>query len=300
MQTKILTLIVLAYRCHQTKPAMTESDVDVMASATSELKGNSRLIVLLGSPEGITATTKKLRMLPDVEKIRKGLFIVHNYSENHDKALQSQPLLSFIKTKEIPSRRKNADNTQSSRVFTIASFSFKNPTAQQKKRVERLIRKTTGVRLRPGVILFPLLRSKERRRIIGTEEQQVLIDSKEFTSLISKFGGYSNRWSRLKITNSEAITHVNHAVENTFMRDIQSLEEKIRDLRERSKDPTISVRRLKKNYMIQSRSFRELKTKWMLAKKLWLYDAEKILKRTYNMLIGVRRAITLEEARRIG
>ena len=155
------------------------------------------------------------------------------------------------------------------------------------------------MRLRPGVILFPLLRAKERRRILGSEEERVLIDSKEFTRIIQEIGGYSIRWSRLKIKNSEAITYVNQAVERTFMRDIQALEEKIRDLRERSKDPTISIGRLKKRYMIQSRSFRELKTKWMLAKKLWLYDAEKILKRTYNMLITVRRTITSEEARRM-
>jgi hypothetical protein len=60
----------------------------------------------------------------------------------------------------------------------------------------------------------------------------------------------------------------------------------------------VPIAHLKKNYTILSRRFRELKTKWMTARKLWFYDAEKDLKRTYNMLINTRRAIVSEEVRR--
>lgn len=278
---------------------MTESDVDVITPVASELKGNSRLVVLLGSPEGTRSPSKKLSTFTGVKKIRKGLFIVREYSEQHAEILDNQPMISFIKTKEIPVSRKKVADVYSKRAYTVVSFSFKNPTAQQKKRVERLIRKTTGVRLRPGVILFPLFRSKERRRIIGSDDDRVLIDSKEFNKLIRELGGNSIRWPRLKIKNPSGGSHVQEAVEHTFVRDLNALEEKIRKLRERSKDTTIPMKQLKKNYTMLSRNFRELKTKWMLAKKLWFYDAMKALKRTYNMLINTRRIITLEEARRI-
>ncbi|MFW9833325.1 MAG: hypothetical protein ACFFEK_04970 [Candidatus Thorarchaeota archaeon] len=278
---------------------MTESDVDVITPVASELKGNSRLVVLLGSPEGTRSPSKKLSTFTGVKKIRKGLFIVREYSEQHADILDNQPMISFIKTKEIPVSRKKVADVYSKRAYTVVSFSFKNPTAQQKKRVERLIRKTTGVRLRPGVILFPLFRSKERRRIIGSDDDRVLIDSKEFNKLIRELGGNSIRWPRLKIKNPSGGSHVQEAVEHTFVRDLNALEEKIRKLRERSKDTTIPMKQLKKNYTMLSRNFRELKTKWMLAKKLWFYDAMKALKRTYNMLINTRRIITLEEARRI-
>jgi hypothetical protein len=277
---------------------MTESDVDVIAPVTSELTGNSRLVVLLGSPEGTKNPSKKLSIFTGVKKIRKGLFIVREYSEQHAEILDKQPMISFIKTKEIPISRKKVADVYSKRAYTVVSFSFKNPTAQQKKRVERLIRKTTGVRLRPGVILFPLFKSKERRRIIGSDDDRVLIDSKEFNKLIRELGGNSIRWPRLKIKNPSGGSHVQEAVEHTFVRDLNALEEKIRKLRERSKDTTVPIRQLKKNYTMLSRNFRELKTKWMLAKKLWFYDAEKALRRTYNMLISVRRIITLEETRR--
>jgi hypothetical protein len=148
------------------------------------------------------------------------------------------------------------------------------------------------------VILFPLLRAKERRQIIGSEDDRILIDSKEFSRLIHELGGNSIRWSRLRIKNSDGSNHVRNAVEHTFVRDIHALEEKIRNLREQTKDTTIAIGQLKKYYTLHSRNFRELKIKWMLAKKLWFYDAEKALKRVYNMLINTRRAIANEVTRR--
>lgn len=277
---------------------MTESSIDVITPTTSELKGNSRLIVLLGSPEGTRNTSKKLSTYPDVERLRRGLFIVHGYSEKHAATLDSQPSISLIKTREIPSFREKVEDEYPNRVYTIVSFSFKDPTAKQKKRVERLIRKTTAIRLRPGVIIFPLFRAKDRRRIIGTEEDRVLIDSREFSRSVHEIGGTTIRWSRLKVTNSSGSHHVKQAIENTFSRDLHALEDKIRSLREQSRDSDISIKRLKKNYGQLSRSFRELKTKWLLAKKLWSYDAEKPLKRIYNILINTRRMILTEEARR--
>jgi len=270
---------------------MTESDVDVITPVISELKGDSRLVVLLGSPEGIKSTSKKLSAHQDVKKIRRGLLIIHGHSENHSEILNLYPIISFIKTREIPSIRKREDRAYSNRAYTIVTFSFNNPTAQQKKRVERLIKKTAGIRLRPGVIIFPLLRSKERRRILGPEEERFLLDSAEFSKLVRETGGTTIRWTRLRIFNLEGDNHIKDAIEQTLSRDLHAIEGKIQTLRERCKDPTISISQLKKNYTVLSRNFRTLKTKWILAKRLWYYDAEKVLKRTYNMLINTRRAI---------
>lgn len=274
---------------------MTEACVDGINPVISELKSDSRLIVLLSSPERTKVVSKKLSSHQDVTRIRRALFIVHKYSETHEALLQSQSIVSFIKTREIPTVRERTKIAYSDYVYSLVSFSFTNPTAQQKKYVERLIRKTTGIRLRPGVILFPLFRSKERRRIIGSEDEGVLIDSTEFTKLVRKNGGNALRWSRIRIINLDGVNYTREAIQRALDRDLMALEERIRTLRERLKDPTITIGQLKKNYTLLSRSFRELKTKWMLAKKLWLHDAEKALKRIYNMLINTRRAIISAE-----
>ena len=277
---------------------MTEVSVDEILQAESELKGDSRLVILIGSLEGIKSVSKKLAALEGVIRIRKGSYIIHGFSEIHETILESQKRVSFIKTREIPTVRTKLEEAYTERVYSIVSFSYNNPTAQQKKYVERLLRKTTGIRLRPGVILFPLLRSKEQRRILGSEEERVLIDSIDFSKMVRENGGKALRWSRLKITNCEGSSHVRHAVERTLHTDLIALEKRIRTLRERCKDPEVPIGKLKKNYTILSRSFRRSKTKWMLAKKLWFYDAEKSLKRTYNMLISTRRVIITQETTR--
>ncbi|MFW9962454.1 MAG: hypothetical protein ACFFCX_02760 [Candidatus Sifarchaeia archaeon] len=278
---------------------MTEASVDEIVPDASELKGDSRLIIVLSSPEGKRGVSKKLSSLQGVQRIRKGVFIIHGYSEIHEATLQTKKVTSFIKTRRIPSARMKLEDSYSNRVYSIVSFSFSNPTAQQKKYVERLIRKTPGVRLRPGVILFPLLRSKERRRILGSEDERVLIDSTEFSKLVREKGGNTIRWSRIRIINLNGDSHIKDAVERTLSRDLIPLEEKIRSLRDRCKDSSVSIGQLKTNYTQLSRSFREMKTKWILAKQLWFYDAEKSLKRTYNKLINTRRAIISEESRRV-
>jgi hypothetical protein len=279
---------------------MTEASIDGIALTKPKLKSDSRLVILLGLPEGIKDTSKKLMTLDGVERVRKGLFIVQGYSESHEAILQSQSFVSFIKTREIPKTRKRPEDAYSDRVFSVVSFSYISPTAQQKKRVERLIRKTTGIRLRPGVILFPLLRAKEQRRVLGPEDERILLDSRDFSRLIRENGGIALRWTRLRIINLDGANHLKHAFEQTLSRDLTRLEEKIRILREMSRDITIPIMNVKKNYTILSRRFRELKTKWMTARELWFYDAEKDLRRTYNMLITTRRAIVSEEARREG
>lgn len=277
---------------------MTEASVDGIIPNASELKGDSRLIILLGSPDGIRSVSKKFSTVQGVQRIRKGVFIVHGYSELHENVLQDQSVTSFIKTRKIPTTRMKLEDSYENRVYSIVSFSFNNPTAQQKKYIERLIRKTTGVRLRPGVILFPLLRSRERRRILGSENERVLIDSTEFNRLVREIGGNSLRWSRIRIINLNGDTHIRDAVEQTLSKDLTPLEEKIRALRDRCKDPSVAIGQLKRSYTQLSRSFRESKTKWLLAKQLWFFDAEKALKRTYNKLINTRRAIIDEEAKR--
>jgi len=270
---------------------MTEVSIDEINDSYSKLIGESQLVILLNTTNGIKSVSKKLVSLQGVKRIMKGTFILPEITDTHIEILQSQPTVSFIKTREIPNITKKTEDIYSELVYSIVAFRFKNPTAQQKKYVERLIKRTTGVRLRPGVVIFPIFKSKQQRKIIGTEEERVLLTSSEFFRKLSKKGVDVYRWSRLRTTTAESSTHIKDAIERTLQRDLTTLEERIRKLRERCKDTDVEVAQLKKNYSVLSRRFRDLKGKWMVAKKIWYYDSEKALKRTYNMLISTRSMI---------
>ena len=261
-----------------------------------ELRSASRLVVLLGSSEGIKDQSKKLLRYTAVLKVRRGVLIVTSLSSAIETEIQAVKQISFVKTREIPSSREKSDDFYFKRVFSIVAFSLKNPTAKQKKRIERLVKNSIGVRLRPGVILFPLFRSKEQKRLMQSNGENPLLDSIRFKQKLMEIGANTFRWSRLRLVNQGDSPLITQYLEVNLTRDLLAIETKIQSLRELNKNPEIPLKQLKRNYTLISGRFKETKLKWMQAKKLWSYDAEKKLKRTYNLLIGTRRAIIERES----
>jgi len=275
---------------------MSDINIEGFSEAVPELKSDSRLVVLLGSPEGIKAPSKRLSKYAGVQKIRRGLFIISGYSSVHTTEIQTLERILFIKSREIPSVRTITDDIYFTRAFSIVAFSLKNPTAKQKKRIERLVRRSIGIRLRPGVILFPLLRSKEQKKISVSDDKKALLDSIRFKQLMSEMGANTFRWSRLRLVNPESSSQILKNIEQNLIKDLKAIETKIRVLKDLNQNPEVSMKQLKRKYTVLSGRFKETKIKWMLARKLWSFDAVKQLKRTYNLLIGTRRAIIERES----
>lgn len=275
---------------------MSEINIEGFNDTVPELKSDSRLVVLLGSPEGIKTPSKKLSQYAGVQKIRRGLFIISGYTSIHTNEIQALERILFTKSREIPSVRTKTDDIYFARAFSMVAFSLKNPTAKQKKRIERLVKKAVGVRLRPGVILFPLLRSKEQKRMPISNDKISLLDSIRFKQLMTEMGANTFRWSRLRLVNPESSSLILKKIEENLIIDLQAIETKIRVLRDLNQNPEISMKQLKRKYTVLSGRFKETKAKWMFAKTLWSFDAVKQLKRTYNLLIGTRRAIIEREA----
>jgi len=275
---------------------MSDINIEGFSEAVPELKSDSRLVVLLGSPKGIKAPSKRLSKYAGVQKIRRGLFIVSGYASIHTTEIQTLERILFIKSREIPSVRTRTDDIYFARAFSIVAFSLKNPTARQKKRIERLVKRSVGIRLRPGVILFPLFRSKEQKRLLVSDDKKPLLDSIRFKQLMSEMGAKTFRWSRLRLVNPESSSLILKNIEQNLIKDLEAIETKIHVLRDLNQNPEISMKQLKRKYTVLSGRFKETKTKWMLARKLWSFDSVKQLKRTYNLLIGTRRAIMERES----
>jgi hypothetical protein len=260
-----------------------EVNTESISLARLDLKGTSRLVVLLGSKEGIRGISRRISLSGDFVRVGKGLFIANSVQAISVDAFQSLPMLSFIRTREIPRRKDWLEDPYANRTYSIVSYSFSNPTAGQKKRVERLIRRSAGIRLRPGVLLFPVLRAKERRRVIENQRGHPLFDSKEFNMQLKSMGATSVRWSRLRLASSSDSGYIRDAIERTMSRDLLSIETRLQEIRELCKNRQISTESLRKRSSAALRRYRKLKLKWTLAKDLWHIDAERQLKRIYNL-----------------
>jgi hypothetical protein len=265
-----------------------EVNIESISLHKLDLKGTSRLVVLFGSGEGIKNMSKKISQYSDFVRVGKGLFIVSSNQTVSADVFQSLPILSFIRTRDIPRIKNGMEDPHANRAYSIVSYSFNNPTARQKKRVERLIRRSTGIRLRPGVLLFPVLRAKERRRVIEKQKGHPLLDSKEFNTQLKSMGAISMRWSRLRLVAPSDSSQIRDAIERTMSRDLLSLEARLQEIRELNKNPQVSTESLRKRSSAALRRYRKLKLKWTLAKILWYVDAEKQLKRVYNLGLNTK------------
>jgi hypothetical protein len=270
---------------------MNEVNIESINLARLDLRGASRLIILLGSKEGVRGISKKLKQYNDFVSVGKGIFIACSNESVYTDILQSLPTLSFIRTREIPRIKAHLDEPHAYRAYSIVTYSFNSPTAGQKKRVERLLRKSAGIRLRPGVLLFPVLRARERRKVLDYEKGHTLLDSKEFNNHLKSMGAISMRWSRLRLVDPLDSVQIKEAIEKTINRDLFSIELKLQKIRESSKNPLTTTDTLKKQSSAVLRQYRTLKFKWTLAKILWYYDAEKPLKRIYNLGLSTKYLI---------
>ncbi|MDH4212391.1 MAG: hypothetical protein OEV85_00565 [Candidatus Thorarchaeota archaeon] len=270
---------------------MNETNIESIQLVQLDLKGTSRLVVLLGSKDGIRGISKKLMQYDDLVRVGKGLFIAGSNVGIYTDILQSLPSLTFIRTREILGIKARLDDPHAYRAYSIVSYSFNSPTPGQKKRVERLLRRSIGVRLRPGVLLFPVLRARERRKILDYEKGHSLLDSKEFSNQLKSMGAQTMRWSRLRLADHLDSVQIKEAIERTLNRDLLSIESKLQELRELSKNPLIPTDALRKQSAAVLRRYRTLKFKWKLAKTLWFFDAEKSLKRIYNLGLNTKYMI---------
>lgn len=267
------------------------SDADAFDSTLLDttMKGQSRLIVIMAKSQTVRDSAKKLKALGKMVRVGRGVFLLHGQLTKDNLVLQDLPTISFQKTREIPSASDHGEDASFRRVYAVVSYQFKNPTATQKKRVERLVRKSVSIRLRPGVLLFPVLKSKDRRKLSDSDDISKFIDSRRISEELRSLGADVSRWSRLRMI--EHPLKVESAVARTHAHDISSFEKLVNDIRSLAKDSEAEVTILKKRYSVLSRRYRQLKIKWELARKIWNYDATRSLIRSYNMMIAARRTI---------
>ncbi len=268
---------------------MSEAEVSDSTALNASMRGHSKLIVVLGDSQTFKDSARKLGTLVNIIRVARGVFLIHGQKGKDQSILEDLPMLSFQKAREIPSVSDRGKEANSRRVYAVVSYRFKSPTAIQKKRVERLVRRSVSIRLRPGVLLFPVLRSKDRRRLFESDETGKFLDSKKTSEELRSLGADVSRWSRLRLVEDQS--KVKDALAGTLLQDTTSFEELVKDLRARAKDPEAQYKTLRKRYSTLSRRYRKMKIKWSLASRIWSYDATKMLTRSYNMLIATRRTI---------
>jgi hypothetical protein len=261
------------------------------AAESAVQQGRFTIIVLLESSEGLKQASKRIAQIQGMRRIGRGVF---QYSQSYSRLRATCDLprhIALRKTRTIPRLRETAGASPQERTYALVTYRFINPTAQQKKTVQRLRRRAAAARLRPGVLLFPHIRAGESRKHFGAESKRPPLGSRDFTMMLSDMGAEIQRWTRLRLIPPGSQVLVTEAIAATIASDASTLETRIRRLRYEAKNTEESTRRLKERYKELSRRFKDLKTVSSVIRYVWTYDAGDRLRRVYNLLLGTRRAI---------
>jgi hypothetical protein len=267
---------------------LSESEVtDDPRLKASALDQRGRLIILprtFGPKPGLTR-------LDDVKRVGAGVYIAARRRKALVDILENTPHIRFRRAREIPKgdSRKKAPFTD--RIYTVVLYSFEKPTPQQKKTLQRLILKTPCIKLRPGVLLLPHLRAKEKARYYSSHGGVELLDSKSFANETVALGAKVRRWTRLRLINQQGEELIQQSYSAMVAQEVASIDLKLKSIVEELRNDSPDLRKIKSEYTAVSRRLKRLRHRHKILHALWQYEAEKELKRVYNSMLRVRRTI---------
>jgi len=246
----------------------------------------SFLIVL---PRNKEASNLRIDM-GGVQRLGRGLFLVASSSPEIKMVFSRLPHYRFRRVREIPKIR-NADSAlKEKQTYALVAYRFSRPTAMQKKQMQRIIRKTQCVRLRPGVLLFPHLRAKELAKQ-KSNSRTVLRNSKDFAIEALEIGAAVARWTRLKLVNDEGREILLSAIEMMVTAELGAIENRFKSLAEDASGGILTRKKARERFSVLQTRFNLFKSRMRVLQDVWQYGTEKQQKRTYNIMLRVRKKI---------
>lgn len=252
------------------------------------LSGSLQLAILLEPTRDFEVLAERVE---GIRTLARGVYLAKMESQPVRDIVLNRRHISFRKTKRIPRVKDSGPNESENRTYMVVAYSYDSPSAQQRQQTQRLIRRSPCVRLRPGVLLFPHLRSKESVRYYRSDTSHPLYDARTFVTKMKENGASVRRWTHLRLVEDYSEELVGRAIERMVSREMSSIEMRLARLRDAAAKPGVSVKKLKERYTVMARRFRILRINFMAVQSIWHHDTERELRRTYNILLRVKREI---------
>ncbi|RDE11477.1 MAG: hypothetical protein C4K49_11775 [Candidatus Thorarchaeota archaeon] len=266
----------------------TESSTPSLSSKQSSLNGQVHLVVLFAPMKEFAAATERI---DGIKALGRGVYMVHAKSSEARDLVTGIRHISFKKTRAIPRVKEASLGASENRTYTVVSYSFDGPSAQQKTQAQRLIRRSPCVRLRPGVLLFPHLRKKEFERYYLRDAKHQLYNARAFVTKMVENGATVRRWSRLRLIGPSSEELVGKAIQRMVSTELSSIEFQLARLREVAAKPGVPPRKLKERFTVLARRFRVLRANFTVVQNIWHHDTQKDLRRTYSLVLKTRHEI---------
>ncbi len=265
-------------------------ETDILASIDVPAKKSTFLLAIPRLSENVQKRLSSNIQTLRNRKIADGLYLA---TDQHTSQLAAIgiPYLTFKRAKDIVPLRDAKTDLVAHLRYALVTYKFLKPDSAVKKKVQRIIRRSAAIRVRPGVVLFPHFRAKENRKLVQETVGTFLLNSKKFANEMKFLGAEVHRWTRLELVRLEDQILIRDAIEWMVDSELGKLEKKILDLRTATEQPEITLRRLRERLSELKGIYQEYKIRYAALQLIWDIDTAKQLRRIYNMLLSVRKKI---------
>ncbi|NWF94594.1 MAG: hypothetical protein HXY34_00455 [Candidatus Thorarchaeota archaeon] len=257
-------------------------------ACAAHLDARSVLIVITAPTSGLDQTSLDA---DDLRRVGSGLYQAGASNDAVKATLSQVSHLTLKRARTVPPVRGNGTEDASEHVYSLVYYRFESPTPQQKKQTQRLLMRAPCVRLRPGVLLFPHLRKKDVAKYFTTEGKTDLLRAKRLDEELTALGARVTRWSRLKLIGLRSSETVENAIDRMIEHDLRTIELRIRQVKDALSRTDLSNKTLRRRYGEIWTRLKLLKRTYAVIQDVWHHDTERPLRRTYNLLLRLRRAI---------
>ncbi len=267
---------------------MSDRNTSDESRTEDRLSGSSVLVVVIGDDKEFRRGARKTKA---IRRLTRGIYRVPVQNKKVREYVQRFRHLTLKRAREIPRVKETDPELYRRRTYVLMSYSFVEPTAQQKKKTQRLLNRSAYIRIRKGAVLLPHLRSKDIARFYQTEKGRGVLTPKEFAGSMKDIGAKVSRWSRVRAIGPKSDREIEIALDATISSQLSSLESRILDLQDTIKDDTVPLKKLKSRYSELMARVREARGVFALIREIWKRDDSKHLRRSYNRLLRCRKAI---------
>lgn len=267
---------------------MNDRNVSEESRTEDRLSGISFLVVVIGDDKEFRRGARKIK---SIRRLARGVYRVPVQNKKVREYVQRFRYLTLKRAREIPRVKETDPELYRRRTYVLISYSFVEPTAQQKKKTQRLLNRSAYIRIRKGAVLFPHLRSKDIARFYQKESVRKVLTPKEFAESMKDIDAKVSRWSRVRAVGPKSDREIEMALDATINGQLNSLESRILDLQETIKDNTVPLKKLKSRYSELMARVKEAREVLYLIREIWKRDDSKQLRKSYNRLLRCRKAI---------
>ncbi|MEM4735744.1 MAG: hypothetical protein QXS20_08540 [Candidatus Thorarchaeota archaeon] len=246
------------------------------------------VLVLCGRQAEISRT---IQSVEGIERLAPGIYRTRTVRGQPMSEIAEHRCMIFRRVRRVPKLNERDAEAIDRRTCTLVAYRLTDTSSRQKKKMMRLIARTPSVRVRPGVLIYPYLRKKDLERLSLTGNDPQLYSSVQLAKHLRELGADVMMISRLRTVDESSLSLLDETIDTMIERELTSVDNRARQMLDALQCGSQDPRVMRRKYADLRHRFAQLRRGYELIGEVWHHDAGRRIKRSYNLILRVRRLI---------